>query len=45
MINSALEKRAKNLNNKKWRKGDFVLYWMQSSHRIENNWALTYAAN
>ncbi|MFA7080730.1 MAG: deoxyribodipyrimidine photo-lyase [Candidatus Bathyarchaeia archaeon] len=45
MINSALEKRTKNLNNKKWRKGDFVLYWMQSSHRVENNWALTYAAN
>jgi len=40
-----LEKRIKNLNNKKAKSGDFVLYWMQSSHRVENNWALTYAAN
>jgi len=39
-----LKKRVKNLN-KKTKKGDFVLYWMQSAHRVENNWALTYAAN
>ncbi len=31
------------LNNKKVRNGDFVLYWMQSSHRAEDNWALSYA--
>jgi deoxyribodipyrimidine photo-lyase len=23
--------------------GEFVLYWMQSSHRVEDNWALNYA--
>ncbi len=23
--------------------GDYVLYWMQSSHRFEDNWALRYA--
>ncbi len=31
------------LNNKKVRNGDFVLYWMQSSQRVEDNWALSYA--
>lgn len=43
MINTALEKRVRKLNNKKAKNGDFVIYWMQSSHRVENNWALTYA--
>jgi len=31
------------LNNKKVRGGEFVLYWMQSSQRVEDNWALSYA--
>ena len=31
------------LNSKKIRDGDFVLYWMQSSQRAEDNWALSYA--
>jgi deoxyribodipyrimidine photo-lyase len=31
------------LNNKKVRNGEFVLYWMQSSQRVEDNWALSYA--
>jgi deoxyribodipyrimidine photo-lyase len=31
------------LNNKKVRDGEFVLYWMQSSQRVEDNWALSYA--
>lgn len=34
------EKRVKPLNNKENGKGNFVLYWMQSSQRTENNWAL-----
>lgn len=34
------EKRVKLLNNKENGKGNFVLYWMQSSQRTENNWAL-----
>jgi deoxyribodipyrimidine photo-lyase len=38
-----LEKRIRALNDKKSRNGEFILYWMQSTHRVENNWALTYA--
>lgn len=34
------EKRVKLLNNKENGKGNFVLYWMQSSQRTENNWTL-----
>ncbi len=34
------EKRVKFLINKENGKGNFVLYWMQSSQRTENNWAL-----
>ncbi len=34
------EKRVKLLINKENGKGNFVLYWMQSSQRTENNWAL-----
>jgi deoxyribodipyrimidine photo-lyase len=36
-------KRVKFLNDKKTSDGDFILYWMQSSQRVENNWALSYA--
>jgi len=31
------------LNDKKVGSGQFVLYWMQSSHRVEDNWAFTHA--
>jgi deoxyribodipyrimidine photo-lyase len=31
------------LNNKKVKDGEFVLYWMQSSQRAEDNWALNCA--
>ncbi len=35
--------RMKNLNEKPTQNGEFVLYWMQSSQRTQENWALTYA--
>lgn len=35
--------RIKNLNQKPLQNGEFVLYWMQSSQRTQENWALTYA--
>ena len=35
--------RTKNLNEKPPQSGEFVLYWMQSSQRVQENWALTYA--
>lgn len=44
MFDIALIKRVKNLN-KKTKNEDFFLYWMQSSHSVENNWAPTYAVN
>ncbi len=31
------------LNKKEARNGNYVLYWMQSSQRVEDNWALSYA--
>jgi deoxyribodipyrimidine photo-lyase len=37
-----LEKRIKPLNNKSDKNGEYILYWMQSTHRTEENWALTY---
>lgn len=37
------EERVKHLNEKESRNGDYVLYWMQSSHRTEYNHALEYA--
>ena len=38
------EERVRNLNERDVRDGDFVLYWMQSSQRAEQNHALEYAA-
>lgn len=35
--------RVKYLNEKPPQSGEFVLYWMQSSQRTQENWALTYA--
>jgi deoxyribodipyrimidine photo-lyase len=35
--------RVQNLNEKEVREGDYVLYWMQSSQRAEQNHALEYA--
>ena len=35
--------RVKRLNDQNIRDGDFVLYWMQASQRIEYNHALEYA--
>jgi deoxyribodipyrimidine photo-lyase len=37
------EERVRNLNERDVRDGDFVLYWMQSSQRAEQNHALEYA--
>jgi deoxyribodipyrimidine photo-lyase len=31
------------LNNKEVANGEYVIYWMQSSHRVQDNWALNYA--
>jgi deoxyribodipyrimidine photo-lyase len=35
--------RLKVLNSKPLGTGEFVLYWMQASHRAQENWALNYA--
>ena len=43
MMKKILQKRISSLNQKKSRNGEFILYWMQANHRVENNWALTYA--
>jgi deoxyribodipyrimidine photo-lyase len=37
------EERVQNLNERDVRDGDYVLYWMQSSQRAEQNHALEYA--
>src|ERR687889_2518475 len=37
------EERVQNLNEADVKEGDYVLYWMQSSQRIEHNHALEYA--
>ena len=37
------EERVQNLNEEGAREGDYVLYWMQSSQRAEQNHALEYA--
>ena len=37
------EERIKNLNEENVRDGDYVVYWMQSSQRAEQNHALEYA--
>src|SRR5215213_7389823 len=37
------EERVQNLNQADVREGDYVLYWMQSSQRAEQNHALEYA--
>ena len=37
------QERVKNLNEEEVRDGDYVLYWMQSSQRAEQNHALEYA--
>jgi len=37
------DERIKLLNNKKEKNGDYVLYWMQASQRIEYNHALEYS--
>jgi deoxyribodipyrimidine photo-lyase len=36
--------RVRNLNEEGAKDGDYVLYWMQSSQRAEQNHALEYAA-
>ena len=38
------EERVQNLNEKDVVDGDYVLYWMQSSQRAEQNHVLEYAA-
>ena len=43
MITRVGEERVQALNNATVRPGDYVLYWMQSSHRTEENPALVYA--
>ena len=37
------EERVQNLNDGQVRDGDYILYWMQSSQRAEQNHALEYA--
>jgi len=37
------QERVQHLNDKSVRRGDYVLYWMQSSQRAEHNHALEYA--
>jgi deoxyribodipyrimidine photo-lyase len=37
------EARVQNLNDEEVRDGDYVLYWMQSSQRAQQNHALEYA--
>ncbi|MEJ7816048.1 MAG: deoxyribodipyrimidine photolyase, partial [Rubrobacter sp.] len=37
------EERVQNLNDADLGEGDYVLYWMQSSQRAEQNHALEYA--
>ncbi len=37
------DERVKHLNERKVRDGDYILYWMQSSQRTEQNHALEYA--
>jgi deoxyribodipyrimidine photo-lyase len=37
------DSRIRHLNDRPWRKGRFVLYWMQQSQRAEANHALEYA--
>jgi len=43
VITRVAEERVRILNNATVRTGDYVLYWMQSSHRTEENPALRYA--
>jgi len=43
VITRVAEGRVRILNDAKVRTGDYVLYWMQSSHRTEENPALRYA--
>ena len=43
MISRIAEGRVRILNDATVRTGDYVLYWMQSSHRTEENPALVYA--
>ena len=43
MISLVEPERVRVLNNAPVRTGDYVLYWMQSSHRTEQNPALVYA--
>ncbi len=43
MITRVAEERVRALNDATVRAGDYVLYWMQSSHRTEENPALVYA--
>lgn len=43
MITRVAEERVRELNDATVRTGDYVLYWMQSSHRTEENPALVYA--
>jgi len=37
------KERIKFLNNNKLQNNKFILYWMQTSQRVENNHALEYA--
>jgi deoxyribodipyrimidine photo-lyase len=42
-IETIQKERIKALNRKEIRKGGYVLYWMQASHRVEYNHALEFA--
>jgi deoxyribodipyrimidine photo-lyase len=43
-VRDQLSRRGTRLNDRRTNpEGDFVLYWMQSTHRFEENWALRFA--
>jgi deoxyribodipyrimidine photo-lyase len=43
-LNQIPHARLKHLNNKPaQRSGEFILYWCQSSHRVQENWTFAYA--
>ena len=43
-VRAQISRRGARLNNARSRPGgDYVLYWMQSTHRLQENWALRFA--
>ncbi|MBM3907499.1 MAG: deoxyribodipyrimidine photo-lyase [Gemmatimonadetes bacterium] len=43
-VHDQLALRSRSMNaGREWPGGEYVLYWMQSTHRLEDNWALRFA--